>query len=646
MKTEVRSQKSEVRNQKPEARRKKPGVRNQETDTPARAPTPDPWSMGSILQSVVGSLRFAIPVCLLFGSLAFGWLGEDAGTSVLPLLRTSVGPRPSAMGECFVGLADDATGVYWNPAGLGQSRNTEFFLSHNEWFMGFRDEYASMAIAAGGGRLGIGLVYSGTSGIEAWDADNMPLGNYGTHTGFANVAYGHSVGENCFLGGSAKFLYDKLGWVSGYGGCADFGFLARPWKFLGAGISFQNLGWGMYYSNGTYRLPMTCRAGLSVQQWGFRLLTEAEVPLWGRPCFHFGGEYVPFSALAIRAGYRTGPQDIASLGSMSGMSLGMGLNIGGFSLDYAFAPYGKLGQVHRLGIRTRAMPRGYGTFRIRVLEAGSPYGVPADVEFTGLRTEARTADDDGKYELTKLTEGWLKFTASLPGYVPVTESAYIKGDREQAIALSLRKQGVGTVWGMFIDAATKQSIAGRILYVGPKSGELIVSASDASYALRGMPDGEYVLRSFGPSAAYFPQTCTVRVETSMVVSHDFLFAPKLSATLKLKGVLFDSGSVEIRSTSYAALDELGTVLRENENLVLELAGYTDPLEEGSYQSVSSWRLSDARAEAVQKYLTTKFDIAPERLKIQGYADLYSVAPNNTADGRARNRRVELFVLKE
>ena len=594
-------------------------------------------------------------VCLLLAlvSLSFGILGDDVGTSALPLLRTSAGPRPSAMGECFVGLADDATGIFWNPAGLGQSHNTEFFLSHQEWFQGFRDEYASVAMAAGGGRLGIGLVYSGTSDIEAWDADNMPAGDYGTHTGIGSVGYGHILGDKYYLGGNVKLLYDRLGSTNGYGGCLDLGFLARPREFLNVGISLQHLGWGMYYTNGVYRLPMTCRAGVALQRWGFRLMTEAEVPLWGSPSFHAGGEYSPFSAFAVRAGYRTGPQDIWTLGGLSGLSAGIGLNLGGFSIDYAYAPYGKLGQVHRLGIRTRATPRGFGTLQVRVMEAGTPYGMPAPVEFSGLRVLSRSANDDGKLELGKLAEGWLKLNVGLPGYLPAEESVYMKGDRDQSVTLLLIKQGAGTIWGMFMDAKTRQMLAGRILYrqvagAGPvmASGELEVNPRDASYSLRGIAPGEYILRAFGPSEKYLPQTCTVAVETSMVVSHDFLFRGKASATLSLRGIMFDSARSEIRPADYAGLDVVGRSLQENPRLVIELGGYSDQLEEGGYQSEGSWTLAEARAVVVQKYLMAKFGIAQSRLRVQGYADLYPTANNSTPEGRALNRRVELFVIKE
>ena len=49
-----------------------------------------------------------------------------SGTAVFPLLKIGQGPRAAAMGESFIGLADDATAVYWTPAGLSQLKRYEF----------------------------------------------------------------------------------------------------------------------------------------------------------------------------------------------------------------------------------------------------------------------------------------------------------------------------------------------------------------------------------------------------------------------------------------------------------------------------------------------------------------------------------------
>ena len=59
---------------------------------------------------------------------------DDAGTSTAQFLKLGAGARASAMGDAFVGISDDATAVYWNPAGLNQIENKSVSLMHGFWF--------------------------------------------------------------------------------------------------------------------------------------------------------------------------------------------------------------------------------------------------------------------------------------------------------------------------------------------------------------------------------------------------------------------------------------------------------------------------------------------------------------------------------
>ena len=66
---------------------------------------------------------------------------EAAGTTGLNFLKIGVGGRPAGMGEAFVAVADDASALYWNPAGLARLTSPEAIAMHNEWFQGMRYEY-------------------------------------------------------------------------------------------------------------------------------------------------------------------------------------------------------------------------------------------------------------------------------------------------------------------------------------------------------------------------------------------------------------------------------------------------------------------------------------------------------------------------
>jgi len=103
------------------------------------------------------------------------------------------------------------------------------------------------------------------------------------------------------------------------------------------------------------------------------------------------------------------------------------------------------------------------------------------------------------------------------------------------------------------------------------------------------------------------------------------------------GIYFDTGRSEIKPESDAAISEVAKLLNDNGSLKLYIVGHTDNV--GSFDS--NMKLSKDRAEAVVKALSSKYGVAAARLKPYGVASLSPVASNDTEDGKAKNRRVEL-----
>jgi OOP family OmpA-OmpF porin len=84
------------------------------------------------------------------------------------------------------------------------------------------------------------------------------------------------------------------------------------------------------------------------------------------------------------------------------------------------------------------------------------------------------------------------------------------------------------------------------------------------------------------------------------------------------------------------MDEAVAALKVNPKLVVEVQGHTDSAASAEYNQ----RLSEVRASAVRDYFI-KQGIAPERIRTQGFGETRPAASNDTAEGRALNRRVEL-----
>jgi OmpA-OmpF porin, OOP family len=102
----------------------------------------------------------------------------------------------------------------------------------------------------------------------------------------------------------------------------------------------------------------------------------------------------------------------------------------------------------------------------------------------------------------------------------------------------------------------------------------------------------------------------------------------------LRAVYFDSDQAIIRETS--ALDEAAAILKANPGLTGEVQGHADSTASAEHNQA----LSEARARAVRDYLIRQ-GVAPERVAAKGYGEIRPAASNDSVEGRALNRRVEL-----
>ena len=109
---------------------------------------------------------------------------------------------------------------------------------------------------------------------------------------------------------------------------------------------------------------------------------------------------------------------------------------------------------------------------------------------------------------------------------------------------------------------------------------------------------------------------------------------------KLEGVKFETNSARLTMNSQTILDEAAAELKTYSDLDIEIAAYTDSMGADAY----NLSLSQKRAESVMSYLVSK-GVNPEQLTAKGYGEANPIASNDTAEGRAENRRVELVVVK-
>lgn len=114
---------------------------------------------------------------------------------------------------------------------------------------------------------------------------------------------------------------------------------------------------------------------------------------------------------------------------------------------------------------------------------------------------------------------------------------------------------------------------------------------------------------------------------------------EVEAVIELDGVHFDFDKATLKPEARAVLDEAAALLAKHERVVVEVAGHTDSTGPEAYNQ----KLSERRAMAVQDYLVGK-GIRASRLSAKGYGESMPVTSNDTKEGRAENRRVEMIVL--
>jgi len=113
-----------------------------------------------------------------------------------------------------------------------------------------------------------------------------------------------------------------------------------------------------------------------------------------------------------------------------------------------------------------------------------------------------------------------------------------------------------------------------------------------------------------------------------------------------QAVLFSSGSVELNEQGGKVLSNVALALKAEGNPI-RIVGYSDALPVGDSlkaRFADNWELSAARAAAVARVLVWGEGIAQDRIRIEGRGAADPVADNNTEEGRAENRRIEIFII--
>lgn len=219
-------------------------------------------------------------------------------------------------------------------------------------------------------------------------------------------------------------------------------------------------------------------------------------------------------------------------------------------------------------------------------------------------------------------------------------------DNSVAEPITVEEKSLTVFKGKILDAITKNSIAADIEITINSTGEVyttLKSNSSTGKFLLSLPAG----KNYGISVAaegylfHSENFDLPKGDGFNLVNKDIeLKNIKVGSNITLRNVFFNSGKWDVKSDSYAELDRLVALLSDIPSLKIEISGHTDNVGSVSFNEL----LSQRRADAVVNYLVGQ-GLDKKRLSAKGYGQSKPVYSNNTAEGRALNRRTEFEIIE-
>ncbi|MEX0747333.1 MAG: PorV/PorQ family protein [Rhodothermales bacterium] len=312
---------------------------------------------------------------------------SKSGTTAGEFLQIGVGPRASALGGAFVAAVDDASALYWNPAGLSHQQKGEVFAAHSEWLADVDFDFLGVSLPVPRvGTVGVSVTMlkvpemlvrtedrqEGTG--ETFDAADMAVG----------LSLGRSVTDRFSVGLTAKYIQQRIWHSRATGFAFDLGTQFRTDFFGGLtiGATLFNFGGDMRlngrdlrtfvdpdptqqgnndrvpvnYELDGWSLPLNFQIGLTARPIDTRMhrvtvAADALHPSSNYESLNVGVEYGFQQRFFLRGGFQSLFLEDAEGGLAGGIGVRQPLFYGGdVKLDYAYRSFGRLEGIHVIGL--------------------------------------------------------------------------------------------------------------------------------------------------------------------------------------------------------------------------------------------------------------------------------------------------------
>ena len=209
-----------------------------------------------------------------------------------------------------------------------------------------------------------------------------------------------------------------------------------------------------------------------------------------------------------------------------------------------------------------------------------------------------------------------------------------KGKAQQvseSVKQALDKGGVASAVHEILGGTVNEKGKGNAMMKGPGGSQASTKQDDPG-----------VKAELAPSLQYLTRVLQTEIDKGQIAVH---LEPRGLVVSLRQAAFFPSGGDTIAPETFHSLEKIGATIHELPNKV-HLEGHTDSVPIHTARFRSNWDLSAARAIAMLELLTTRFGLPPQRLAVAGYADSAPVDSNDTEEGRAHNRRVDIVILAQ
>lgn len=208
---------------------------------------------------------------------------------------------------------------------------------------------------------------------------------------------------------------------------------------------------------------------------------------------------------------------------------------------------------------------------------------------------------------------------------------------------NVKPQKVTYVRGTVRDAKTKQPISAGYSLVDLDTRKEVYKgdSKNGSFFVSIIADKNYMLEVQKEKYLFYSQNINLKESSQLHPYEQVITLEPIEVNSKmiLNNVFFDFDKSDLDSISGLELDKVADLLQKNPTIRIEISGHTDNKGDDKY----NLSLSQRRAESVVAYLLQK-GIERSRMVAKGYGETQPVAPNDTDENRARNRRTELKII--